>query len=154
MADPRWYVAQTHPQLESYALQHIQRQGFTAMLPLLQTAKRTEPLFPSYLFVHFNVESPCWRRLASTRGVRRLLGGEDPCPVKRGYVEALAPLRQDLPPSATWQPGITVLRVGSGPFAGHVGLYHAPAGERVKILLTLLGRNVVVMAPATAVEAA
>lgn len=150
----RWYVAQTHPRHETVALAHLRRQRFNGFLPLIKTARGVlSPLFPGYLFVELDL-CERWQAVNGTRGVRRLLGGENPLPVPVGYVEALEPRRALLGVQSAWEAGKTRLRMVGGQFMGFEGLYQATAGERVKILLQLLGRSVVVSAPSVAVEVA
>lgn len=77
-----WVVVKTHPQRERCAMEHLERQDFTAYCPMLasdahQGSKRVHalrPLFPSYLFVQLSRNAVIWRPILSTRGVRRVLG--------------------------------------------------------------------------------
>ena len=49
-----WYAVRTKPRQEFRAQENLKRQGFCTYFPLLQPAgrrKRTEPLFPGYLFL-------------------------------------------------------------------------------------------------------
>ena len=43
------------------------------MLKLDSDAKKTEPLFPSYLFVNFDPEDYKWLKISNTRGVKKIL---------------------------------------------------------------------------------
>lgn len=159
----RWYVGQVHRGQETVALRNLENQLFTAFVPYLATERArhgktyrvAEPLFPGYIFVRFALDGR-WQPIASTRGMRRLLGNDNvPCPLPRGYVEALAPCCE--PPGAVVRrlvPGVSQVRLRAGQFAGMQGLFQAQANERVKILLQILGRGVFVTAPIAAVEAA
>ena len=77
----RWYVVHTQPRGESLAITNLINQGLETYLPLhlrrRRHARRTEwvpaPLFPSYLFVQFDVEQTRWRAIHSTFGVRYLV---------------------------------------------------------------------------------
>ena len=152
----RWYVVQTQPHAESKAVAHLARQGFETYLPRYlkkrRHARKLEvigaPLFPGYLFVSIDVTSQRWRAIQSTIGVSRLLCHGD-CPAaisteivdglkrgvdERGFVKLNA------------RPKFVVgdqVRVLEGVFASSLGLFEGTtAGERVSILLDLLGRKV------------
>lgn len=115
------------------------------------------PLFPGYLFIALDAARERWRSVRSTIGVSELLcAGERPTPVPAGAVEAIrakedargyvavsrrAPLRRD-----------ATVRVVEGAFADLVGLFDcADDNERVTVLLNLLGRQVKIRVPLTAV---
>jgi len=164
----RWYVAETHPQSEARALDHLRRQGYAAYLPRYlkrrRHARRTDtvkaPLFPGYLFVCMDVARTQWRAIRSTLGIRHLICvGEKPVPVPPGVVEEIR-ANEDaggLVPVATpepFQPGEEV-RVTSGPMRDQVGWFQRAADrERVVILLSLLGRQMPFVVPLGAVRAA
>ncbi len=163
----RWYVVHTHAHSEARAASHLERQGFATYWPryLKQNrhARRTEtvaaPLFPRYLFVAIDLTSQRWRTIESTIGVSHLIrNGDQPAPVsdndiaelrdreERGYVR--------LPARAPFAPGATV-RVIDGSFACCLGLYDGmKAGERIAVLLDLLGRKVRVVLGLESVAAA
>ena len=155
MATARWYVVQAQPAREPLALAHLLRQGFTAYLPYLRTQRllrgrlqpHSAPLFPGYLFVNFAADSP-WRCINGTRGVRRLMCGQhdNPLPVPAGAVEAMQ-AAGPVEAGNGYVPGVSRLRVEAGPFMHQVGLYVGDAGARVKVLLGLLGGEVLVQVP-------
>ncbi len=164
----RWYVAETHPQLEARALAHLARQGYAAYLPRYAKrrthARRTEtvqaPLFPGYLFVCMDVAKTRWRAIRSTIGIRRLLcEGEKPVPVPAGIVEdiraredtaGLVPVAAPLP----FKPGEEV-RVTNGALRDQIGWFQRVADrDRVVILLGMLGRQISFAVPLSAVRAA
>ena len=164
----RWYVAYTQPQRERQAFEHLKRQGFEAYLPcyrkLRRHARRRElvraPLFPRYLFVAVDVAAQRWRAINGTRGVCHLVcDGIRPAPVPDGIIERLRVREDDegcvsLASLALFDPGASVHVIG-GVFAGHRGIYERMTdGERVVVLLDLLGRKVEVVVPFHAVEAA
>src|SRR5262245_65791379 len=45
-----WRAVQTKPRYENYARLHLERLNVPTFLPLLHSRRRTEPLFPTYLF--------------------------------------------------------------------------------------------------------
>jgi transcriptional antiterminator RfaH len=164
----RWYVFHTQQHAERRAAAHLARQGFEAFVPLhvrrRRHARRIEqvaaPLFPRYGFVRLDLAADRWRSINGTVGVQRLIaGGERPAPVPVGIVEALRQ-RSDaagvVPTSAlrVFARG-DKLRISEGIFSDHVGLYERlTADERVVLLLEVLGREVEIAVPYTAVDAA
>lgn len=164
----RWHVAYTQPLAETRAAQELRQQGFDAFLPLCRRlrrhARRTEsvlrPMFPRYLFVAIDLQSQPWRSVNGTRGVVHLVRqGDRPAAVPAGVVESLR-ARADasgavpLAALAAFEPGQRLV-VADGPFAGHVGRYEAMTeGDRVILLLDLLGRSVPVAVPVLQVDAA
>ena len=142
-----WYVVQTKPRQERRALEHLERQGFRCMLPLVRIERirrRTriwndEPLFARYLFIRIADANVRWHLLRSTRGVTQLVCfGGVPASVPAGWMEAF--LRADRVPVRLFDPGERIVVV-QGPFAGIEGIYQLPDGEsRALVLLELLGK--------------
>lgn len=147
------YVVQTKPCCEAMAHDSIQAMGFDAYLPTVRVEVRTrqkrftvlEPLFPSYLFVSLDLGAEPWRKVASAKGVQRILGadGEHPTAVPDGALEQLKARFA----AGEFIRGVQAPRVDvddevvieSGPFEGQIGKCIESRGERVKILLNLLG---------------
>jgi transcriptional antiterminator RfaH len=77
-----WYAAQLRPNGDALAMIHLQRQGFAPFRPQIwerQSRGKTHspvlrPMFPGYIFVHFDIRLPDWWKIRSTRGVTRLIG--------------------------------------------------------------------------------
>ncbi len=165
---PRWYVVQTQPHCEAKAVWHLARQGFETYLPRYQKRRRharrvetvTAPLFPRYLFVSIDRAVQRWRSIQSTVGVSRLVcNGDDPAAVADGVVAGLR-RREDahgfvrLEQGPRFAPGDQV-RIVDGVFASCLGLFEAVSdGERVAVLLDLLGRKVRVVFDDLSVAAA
>ena len=151
----RWYVVQTRPRAEEWALRHLGNQGFDCFLPRLRRlrthARRTrallEPLFPRYLFTCFDLDAAAWRSIDGTRGVVRLLAdGPRPTPVPPGVVEGLIAGTDD--EGMTSLTALGVFRKGrrveveGGAFRGRSGEFEAALCDgraRVTVLLKLLG---------------
>ena len=163
-----WYVVHTHAMAEQRARHHLERQGFEVYLPVHAKrrchARKVEtvvaPLFPRYLFVRLAPENCRWRAIQSTIGVAHLVcAGDAPARLADAVIDAIRAREGDaglvcidLPPP--FRPGQRIQLV-SGAFADHFGLFHGMADrERVMVLLSLLGRDVVVRVPAEAVAAA
>src|SRR5690554_3453229 len=76
-----WYVVVTKPRQETRAYENLEHQGGEVFLPMLQTevikqGRRTlksEPLFPNYLFLRLDKDSPLFAKIRSTFGVNKLL---------------------------------------------------------------------------------
>lgn len=174
-----WYCWQSHQGAEFVALFELGRQGFITYLPMFCDRKRAParrngraivlpppilPLFPGYGFVAFDPAADQWRRIVSTRGIRRLFGAhpERPLPVPRGIVEGF--IRQSgpdgyadddkpLPKLQRLRKGAQV-RVMDGAFEGFAGICQMSADHRVRVLLEVFGRPTSVEMPRHAVEAA
>ena len=168
IANSRWYLAQTQPRAEAKASLNLRRQGFEIYLPRYlkqrRHARRVEPvlapLFPGYLFVAIDINAQRWLSIDSTFGVSRLVrDGDRPAAVPLAIITALK-CREDakglvvLDQRPRFSPGDKV-RVLEGPFGDCYGLYDGmSAGERVAILLDLLGRKVRVVLHTDIIEAA
>ena len=164
----RWYVVQTRPQSEARAATHLGRQGFEIYIPRYlkrrRHARRVEmvaaPLFPRYMFVAIDMAVQRWRSIHSTVGVTRLVcNGELPAEVSDAVISGLR-LGEDergfvcLEKRPAFRLGDKI-RVLDGVFEACLGLFEGMTdGERVAILLEMLGRKVRVVLDADAVEAA
>ena len=162
-----WYVVHSNPQSEDKAKQNLLTQGFEVFLPryhkMRRHARKTDvviaPLFPRYLFVAFDIEMDHWSPINSTKGVSYILRQEG-CPIKvpEGIVEALqktASPETIVPLSSLilFKRG-DLLEVQEGAFAGYVGVFEKMRdGERVQLLLDLLGRKIKLEVPVQAVQA-
>jgi transcriptional antiterminator RfaH len=163
-----WYVVQTQPNAEHRAVVHLERQGFTTYLPRYRKrrrhARRTEivlaPLFPRYLFVSIDMTSQRWRSIQSTLGVSRLVcNGDEPAPVPTVVLGALRQREAaDGIIEVDTQPRFArgdKVRVIDGAFGDCLGFFDGMTdGERVAILLDLLGRKVRVVLNVDVVAAA
>jgi transcriptional antiterminator RfaH len=163
-----WYVVQTQPNAERKAVFNLNRQGYETYLPQYlrrrRHARRVEqvksPLFPRYLFVAIDMASQRWRTIQSTIGVSRLVcNGDMPAPVPTHVVEQLK-AREDISGCIRLQqrPAFSSgdrVRIQDGVFESCLGLFEGLTdGERVAILLDLLGRKVRVFVDADLVAAA
>jgi transcriptional antiterminator RfaH len=163
-----WYVVQTQPNAERKAVFNLMRQGYQVYLPQYlrrrRHARRVEtvkaPLFPRYLFVAADAAAQRWRAIQSTIGVARLVcQGDRPAAVPAHIVAQLR-AREDengivrLARVPMFTPG-DMVRVQDGIFESCLGLVEGLTdGERVAILLDLLGRKVRVFIDADLVTAA
>lgn len=159
-----WLVARTKSKQDSWAIENVERQGFTTYRPLiasepnpkhgqLSLSLKTESLFPGYLFV-FTPHGQ-WQVLLGTFGVIGVvLQGKLPAklpPVEIDKIRAregpdgLIALPSVL--QASLRPGVgDSVRVKRGPFEGQEGVCAGSRGaERAQVLLSFLGGKVPVL---------
>lgn len=164
----RWYVVYTHARAEDRVQWHLKNQGYHCFVPRCRKIRRharatdtvLEPLFPRYLFTHFDAEASRWLAINGSRGVVNLLtDGRRPLPIPGDLIEKLM--------AETDEEGVTPLtslgifwkgrkvRIKSGPFAGQGGEVaeeHAEGRDRVHVLLSLLGVQTSMQLPSYALE--
>ncbi len=68
----QWYVVKTKPQQEKRASLNLRNQNFDVISPFIKN-KNIEPLFPSYIFVSFDVNKHIWSKINNSYGVSKLL---------------------------------------------------------------------------------
>jgi transcriptional antiterminator RfaH len=161
-----WYAVQTKPCCEERVEIWVrERCGLSVFLPRLQTVRRrgsrrvsiVEPLFPTYLFVQMKLQADPWYKVKWTPGVKQIVcAGDVPTPVPP---EAIELLRERCGEDEIVQWRLTLwggesVRVVHGPFAGLEGILERPAsrGERVRVLLKLLGSSTPVEMDTTDIE--
>jgi len=164
--DARWYVARTKPRQESTAIEHLTRQNFEVYAPRISIERirreriivEREPFFPGYVLVKFVLADAAWRVINSTRGVASLLiFGENgaPTPMPDGEVETIQKQEKQ---GKLFVSEIKRVRRGDhvrlkiGPSAAQIGRVIFTRGERVELLLSLLGRQTRIKAPLHVVE--
>ena len=167
-----WYAVRTKPRQEFRAQENLTRQGFCTYFPLLQPAgrrKRTEPLFPGYLFLQ---EKPLqeeslqeeslqeessevfrlpWEKVRSTRGVLCFVRfGAEPARLEGTVVNAIREREKlmEKSPPGFFKQGQAVSFVDDGSLNGLQGVYLCDKGEeRCVILLNFLNRTQKVVVP-------
>ena len=165
---PRWYVAQTHPRAEEKAAKHLDRQGFRIYLPRFLKrrchARRVEmvaaPLFPRYLFVAVDPVTQRWRAIQSTIGVSQLVcNGDVPAAVEDNIIAEMRSREDDrgfvlFDQRPKFKNGDKI-RLLEGAFADMLGLFDSMRdGDRVAVLLDMLGQKVRVTVDVQSVVAA
>jgi transcriptional antiterminator RfaH len=161
----QWYAVYTQARMELWARSNLWEQDFEVYLPLYRRQRRharktdwvSTPLFPRYLFVAADPQTRNQRAINTTPGVAGLVAfGERPGVIPGHVIQAIRD-REDagghvqLVDRNTLVPGEQV-RLQSGAMADHVGLFERRGdGERVVILLNLLGREVRVKVPASTI---
>lgn len=148
-AEPRMLVRRKDCDDESVAEQLFARNGFESYLPQIKFRRarkiRIAPLFPGYIFVRVIDR---WYPIAWTIGVIRILmAGDHPAHMPENIMDEIRARESadgfvKLAPSPRLKKGAHV-RILSGQFQGHIGLYDGmSAKERERVLLSLLGRSV------------
>lgn len=157
-AQSTWYLVYSKPRQEFIAAEQLNRQGYVTYLPVCEHRTRTgrkaspelqgaaEPMFPRYVFVQTGRAQQSLSPVRSTRGVCTLVSfGFGPVTVSPDviehvrHVEALrASVDQlNLPPMTVGQQ----VRLRHESLQALQGLVTAVAGERVTLLLNILGRD-------------
>lgn len=160
-----WFVAQLKPGGLNRAMLHLKRQGFTTFCPAqrvghLASARnpdRRRPLFSGYLFVSFDPDEPGWAAINNTRGVARLVLNDprDPAPLPGTLIAGLM-ARCDATGLLLAPENLDAgdrIRVLAGPFAEYVTrIEEMKEGDRIGVLIDLLGRQVRTALPRSDVE--
>ena len=163
----QWYVVNTKAREETKALFNLKRQGFNAYLPQYKKtrrhARRTDtvlaPLFPKYLFVEFDLDMENWSCINSTIGVSHLIKfGAMPTPVPSKLVAEIH-AREDAEGMVSLNRYLKIkhgdeVTIITGAFSDHTGIFECQNDdERIVILLNLMGRDVRVRIPSSAISA-
>lgn len=129
---------------------------------------RTDYLFVRYILTRLNLSDPSWRDVLEMPGVERIISGGH---LANGGIgipiavpdRAIEWVRQLLNPNGCIDPRMphdkpikagTSVRLLDGPMADHAGICEMSDGQRVVLLLNLLGRPVRVTVAQSAVEVA
>ena len=149
----RWYVIRTKAQSERLAASSLERDGLELFFPLVQTplpgaAPTLVPLFPGYLFVHYDMEegnAQMARRLPGILGWVRFNGVAPPVPDDE--VANLADRVESINSGGglwtRFRPGDKV-RVVTGKLEGLAEIVEEAKSpeSRVKVLMEFMGRQV------------
>ena len=97
--EQRWYVVNTKWASEGLAAQQLRNQNFDVFFPEYQEKfmknrlrfVRTKALYPTYIFVMFDVDKDPWFKIKNTKGVKEILGAtaDRATPIRKGFVEAM-----------------------------------------------------------------
>lgn len=162
-----WFVAQLKPNALSIARRHLRQQGFRCFGPQRKETRRSgsrivtrdRPLFPGYLFVHFDPESSSWRKINSTRGIARLVlsNSNAPRPLPSDFIAGLRARcdKDDVLQETEELKTGDQIRVIAGPFADFISkVEHVTDDKRVQVLLGMMNQDVRVRLPSYAVQKA
>ena len=149
-----WFLVQVKPNSHGLAYRNLKRQRISTFLPIHAITSRRgnrfvselRPLFPGYLFVELEVQSPVWRKINSTYGVNRVVSfaGGMPAIVPKSFMDALLRRCDEDGRVLSSDQMLTGDRVEvvDGPFTDFVGTIEAiETGKRVWLLLDVLGQQ-------------
>lgn len=149
-----WFVIHTKPRDEYRVKNHFEGMEIETLLPLCENFQYSHgrmcrvinPLFSNYLFARLDLERHYYK-VKWTRGVNRILGAaNEPIPISEPVIQMLkdrmggdgtVKLLEDL------QEG-DLVQITSGPLKDFIGVFQRrlSSGERVRILLNLIGAEV------------
>lgn len=155
MSEDQWIALYTKVNQEKVAIENLKRQAFDAYCPMMLRTRRharkveqvKRPIFPSYVFVHFDGKHRKWRSLLSTRGVQSLVKFGD----RIGFLPASmisemrvyeneGKLQQMIAPHV--KPGDKVT-LTEGPFKNLIAkVLSLPEKDRIWVLLDMMGQKV------------
>ncbi len=144
-----WYVIYTKPRSEGSTARLLGNAGIEILCPKIRVRKRvrgkytevTEQFFPSYVFAFFDSETTS-HMIKYTRGVKYIVGKENPLPVPQEIIDAIKErMKGDvvMPAHEDIRRGERVL-IKEGPFKDFYGIFERdiPGRERSMILLDAL----------------
>lgn len=152
----RWYVVQTNPKLENLACENLKNQNYEVFMPLFKKKYFKKSvlytvcnLFPGYVFVSFDVDLDPWRSINGTRGVKKILSmdRERPSPVQESFIcemmgkvadDGFIAVEEANEALVKFNKGDAV-KITSGAFQGHTGIYEISEKKRIAILLSCFG---------------
>ncbi|HAJ05547.1 MAG TPA: hypothetical protein DCL76_03210 [Chloroflexi bacterium] len=149
-----WYALQTKPHKERQVASLLVSRKLEIFLPLLVVnpvnprSAREKPYFPSYLFVHVDLDVVGLSTLRWTPGLLRMVefGGElgtVPSSLISAIQDRLVTIREAGGLSLEKLSSGDRIRVVSGSFEGYEGMFDVrlTGAERVRVLLELIGNN-------------
>ena len=158
-----WYAAFTKPRSEDTAKYYLEHKGIEVFYPRLllplssRSGRLVVPLFPNYLFVRIDLDSPEYSQVVWCRGVKRFVSfGGMPSAIEDNIVDFL---RDQADPGgliaakSNLKVGAEV-QIAKGPFKGLAGIIQEPPDtkSRVKVLMSILSRQVQVDVPANYID--
>jgi transcriptional antiterminator RfaH len=148
-----WYILQYKPNSHNQATKNLNRQGFKTFLPFHSTTSRkasrfiatSQPLFPGYMFIRFDITEPKWHKINNTYGVSRLITFNAVLkPIPTTFVNDLMKqydLSSKLLHMEKLKKGDQV-KVLKGPFANFIATVETyESDQRIWILMDLMGRK-------------
>lgn len=166
----RWYVVQSKLKREKEAYENLKNQRYGIFLPMIAETKVVRgrlvtiqtPLFPSYLFVQFDIKRSKWRSILGTRGVKHLLGSTDiyATPLPRGFIEDLqkhadrsgiVTIKSAVRAVSRYTPG-DVVRVKDGLFTGLSGTCKKIQQNFITLIMALQSGNFELDLPIEVIE--
>ena len=151
MSQGQWFAVAAKPRQEHVAEVNLKRQGYHAVLPLIEARKRrqnkwttvTEPLFSGYLFVQLELGKDDLAPIRSTLGCRDLVRiGPGLVPVPDAVMTPLLSLNSSPKTSDILFSEGDKVALAAGPFAGLQGVFKLAKGkDRAEVFIALLGKE-------------
>src|SRR6185436_10742487 len=147
----RWYVMQSKPRKEIFLRERLRIQRFEVYLPSIRVkpaqprARKEQPFFPSYLFVHVDLEQI---PISEFRWISGSIGlvcyGGEPAYVGDAMIREIQKQVDEINGSAVsyvdrLRPGDWAM-IKDGPFAGYKAMFDCrlSGSDRARVLLELL----------------
>jgi transcriptional antiterminator RfaH len=147
----QWYVMQSKPRKEDFLYQQLALREIEAYCPCIRTqpknprARKIQPYFPGYLFVHVDLQRIGLTALRWMPGaVGIVMFGNDPGQVPDGLLPTLHRQLQSLEPAQEAPARIFTMGdevcIEDGLFKGYRAIFNAylPGAERARVLLKLV----------------
>ena len=150
----QWYLLQTKARDELRALENLHNQGIKTYCPMFEVSKivrgkrqqLTEVLFPGYIFVQLDEQSPSFTTIRSTRGVAKFVSfGSTPSVVPDELI-ALIQQQCDADDSEVINNAPSrgdIVEITEGAFKGLQAVFSQPDGAmRAIVLVTVMSQQV------------
>jgi transcription elongation factor/antiterminator RfaH len=147
-----WYALYTKPNSEFQVAVALQQHRIETYLPQVEVTEdhqhpKTKPFFPCYLFMKVDFQETDLSQMEWIPGLRRIVTCDDrPVPVPEAMITFIRRQFGELElsdglPAPRFGKGDAV-RITIGPFQDMLAIFEGPtsSGERVKVLLEILGR--------------
>lgn len=147
----RWYVMHSKPRKEAFLRERLRIQRIEVYLPSIRVkpvnprARKEQPFFPGYLFVHADLEQiPIseFRRIFGSNGL--VCYGGEPAQVGDALIREIQKQIEEITDSANsyvdrFRPGDLVV-INDGPFATYKAMFDCrlSGSDRVRVLLELI----------------
>lgn len=151
MSQGQWFAVAAKPRQERVAEVNLKRQGYHAVLPLIEARKRrqnkwttvTEALFSGYLFVQLELGKDNLAPIRSTLGCRDLVRiGSGLVPVPEAVMAPLLSLSSSPKMSDVLFSEGDEVSIAQGAFAGLQGIFKLAKGrDRAEVFIALLGKE-------------
>ncbi len=145
-----WFIAKSKPQKETWLNTSLTHLGVEVFFPRIICHRRgkriLEPLFPTYLFCRFDINTPDWPSIRWAPGLNYFLGTEGrPARIPDDLVDYI---KQRVDNWNSRESGVKQLHPGdrvmitNGPFAGLEGIFerYVSSRQRCRVLLQVVGR--------------
>lgn len=165
---PQWFVIQAKVREDKLARVMLEQAGIEIYQPHMekivtharQRQLKRYPLFPGYLFAHFEAEEDVLHRVKWCRGVNRLLPDNNQLvPLEEGFIATLKDLENRgegvIKKPVDFRPGDKI-QIKSGPMKDVYGIFEAWGSddERVRILVEMVNNQARVMMHPSLIEKA